>query len=320
MLTHPRLRTGFRVAALLVSATVGFGQDDRRLPRLAGAELLEEAFQPDRLVLTGNNGTTTIQVDNEQWRFSPTISRHGTTIALVRRVTPNSKWSVSTYSVLDHRWSDFPQLTEMMWGSIAISPDASKIACVEHDHIGVPPRLVALNLMTGTVTPITELGQRPGPSVSWAPDGRSVVYELESDSVREIYVTDLGTGRASKIGSGLSPAWSPSGLWIAFVRRIDGRYSISTMTPDGTESRVLMSFRSDVIPMQPVWSPDSKFLLVNKSRDPDKGTFDICVLDINKRKCLKTFKSVAPVYGWVKANSITTTHNQVGSGIRDLSK
>jgi Tol biopolymer transport system component len=52
--------------------------------------------------------------------------------------------------------------------------------------------------------------------------------------------------------------------------------------------------------LKPVWSPDSHTLLINKSRDPDNGTFDIDMLDVITGKATKKFKNVAPVCAWVQ--------------------
>jgi hypothetical protein len=63
-----------------------------------------------------------------------------------------------------------------------------------------------------------------------------------------------------------------------------------------------MGFSSGVADdSMPVWSPDSKTLLINKSRDPDNGTVDIEMLDVVTGKRTKKFKNVAPVYAWVEA-------------------
>ena len=74
------------------------------------------------------------------------------------------------------------------------------------------------------------------------------------------------------------------------------------MSTIGTQSRFVMAFHSDVGPnLQPVWSPDSKTLLVNTSRDPDSDTFDIHMVDLATGKATKKFKNGGPVYAWANA-------------------
>jgi hypothetical protein len=53
---------------------------------------------------------------------------------------------------------------------------------------------------------------------------------------------------------------------------------------------------------KPVWSPDSKTLLINTLRDPDTGIFNIHMLDVATGKATKKFKNVAPVYAWVTSD------------------
>jgi Tol biopolymer transport system component len=88
----------------------------------------------------------------------------------------------------------------------------------------------------------------------------------------------------------------------------DGRYysrgdhQFSLMSPIGTHIRILMGFSSGVgDDAEPVWSPDSKILLLTRVRDPDNGTFNIYMFDLVKYKLKKKFKNVGPVYGWVDA-------------------
>ena len=50
--------------------------------------------------------------------------------------------------------------------------------------------------------------------------------------------------------------------------------------------------------MPPVWCPDSKAILVNKSHNFDKGTMDIYLLDIATQEPTKSFGNVPPVYAW----------------------
>jgi Tol biopolymer transport system component len=74
------------------------------------------------------------------------------------------------------------------------------------------------------------------------------------------------------------------------------------MSSIGTNTRILLGFSSGVDDdSEPVWSPDSKALLLTRVRDPDNGTFDIYMLDLVTHKAAKKFKNVAPVYAWIEA-------------------
>jgi Tol biopolymer transport system component len=280
-----------------------------KLPRISGAELLEEGYQPDRLLLAGEHKTRTIL--EGEGAFSPSISADGSTIAFAHRSqdsTPSSEagFVVSTYSLTDDRWTNYPAFGDAR-GPVAISPDGSKLACVTHDLQGAPPRLRVFDLKTGEISVITQPGQEPGGGISWSPDGRFIAFDalnMQSPSPvdREIYVVDIKTGVPSRIASGLSPSWSPSGEWIAYIGHSQRRYQASLMRPDGRFSQILTSFSSGVIPnLKPVWSPDSERLLINESRNADLATFDICMVEVKSRKLTRRFKSVAPVWAWISA-------------------
>ena len=85
------------------------------------------------------------------------------------------------------------------------------------------------------------------------------------------------------------------------------------MSPIGTHSRVLMGLSSGWgDDSGPVWSPDSKTLLLSRVRDPDNGTFDIYMLDTVTGKTTKKFKNVAPVYAWVDASTSVYRNQEYG--------
>jgi Tol biopolymer transport system component len=118
-----------------------------------------------------------------------------------------------------------------------------------------------------------------------------------------ILVLDIQTGRVSKISEGLSVSWAPSGEWIALISPVDNnRFQVRLMHSDGTGSRVVRTFHSDVVPYsKPVWSPDSKTLLLNESQDPDKDTWNVYLLDLATLKTTRKFRGVPPVFAWIAA-------------------
>jgi dipeptidyl aminopeptidase/acylaminoacyl peptidase len=313
--------------------------DKDNLPRLPGAELLVEGYLPERLLLTTESKTLLLQEDTISLTGVPSISVDGGVVASARRIpgdpSRDPRLIASTYSVKDNEWTEHPEL-EGVWGPVAISPDGSKLACVTRDRetYSLPPsrtRLQILDLKTGKVSVATRPSEHPGPGgISWSPDGRRIAFEMQTSGqpVSEIYaidILDVETGGISQIGLGQSPSWSPSGDWIAYANYVkidppfcrqwvwnpyshngrcysDTEHQFSLMSPIGTHNRVLMGFGSDVSDnAEPVWSPDSKTLLLTRVRDPDNGTFNIYTFDLVKHKLKKKFKNVGPVYGWVDA-------------------
>jgi TolB protein len=78
-------------------------------------------------------------------------------------------------------------------------------------------------------------------------------------------LTDLSGANANVEDSG--PAWSPDGAWIALTRKVAGAAmgkQIWLMRPDGTEARYLTNDTA-IHHGLPEWSPDSRYLLYQRS-------------------------------------------------------
>jgi Tol biopolymer transport system component len=298
------------------------------LPRLPGATLLM-GYPPYDLTVTTGDTTSKLQTGRADWYVTPSMSADGRIVASARTADDASTASrkrprliVSTYSMTDKKWTDYKELA-VFDGSVAISPDGTKLACITQTVAGAPSYLRILDVRTGTVKAGPQSSDNIGPDLSWSPDGQRIAFDREVErsangksipSLRAIYVLNVTAGTVSKIADGMSPSWSPSGEWIAYHSYSPGRddkkrgwYATnadraSVVRPDGTDQRVLLRFhRDDSLRVAPVWSPDSKTLLLNKFRDEDKGTMDIYLLDIATLKPVKKFENAPPVYAWIAA-------------------
>jgi Tol biopolymer transport system component len=166
------------------------------------------------------------------------------------------------------------------------------------------------------------------PQITWSPDSRRIGVDSERDppvnaanssdlsnSARtsKIYVMDLDTGVVHEIAEGRLPSWSPSGEWIAYFDYPPQKHDrwpmnltvperINLIRPDGTESRVASRWRApwDDLSIAPVWSPDSKTILINRVRD-EGYNMDIYMLNLASRQLARKFKKSPPIYAWVAA-------------------
>lgn len=332
-----RFRTATVILAVLSLPWLALTQKREDVPRLPGAELLVKSYIGNRWVflLATDKKTLTLQEDAIGLAATPSISADGSVIASAKLMPSAPSRApgliASTYSARNDKWTTYPEL-EGVSGSVTISPDGSKLACVIRDQPRLQDlpkfQLRILDLRTGKVTAATKPLERPGPSgLSWSPDGRRIVFQMQasghpSSGLYTIDVLNIETGAISQIGLGRSPSWSPSGEWIAYAGYVEGNsserggsqlyngryYSLSEhqfnlIGPNGTHSRVLMGFHSGVDDNAvPVWSPDSKELLLTRVHDPDRGTFDIYAFDLTTHKLTKEFRNtIATVYGWVNA-------------------
>jgi len=228
---------------------------------------------------------------------------------------------VATYSVPDEKWTEYKDL-ETLGGSVAISPDGSKLACLMRKAVDAPAHLHILDLKTGKVTFGPELWEYDGTKMSWSPDARRIAFVMDVNRTPDkgiptlrpaIHVLDVETGKVVRVTDGRAPAWSPSGEWIAYLDSSpdeDPRpgssapiaHLVKLVHPDGTEARVLLNLRRDeMLKVAPVWSPDSKTILLNRFRDELKATMDIYTLDLGTLRLTRKFKDSPPVYAWIEA-------------------
>lgn len=122
----------------------------------------------------------------------------------------------------------------------------------------------------------TYLGSELYPSFS--PDGNQVVFAWngEAQSTFHLFVTSVNPGAPRQLTNcpdrDYSPAWSPDGRTIAFLRdSTQGKSEIRVIHPDGTDERKLAEITPSPATDHPLsWSKDSRWLVVAAS-PPDDG-------------------------------------------------
>lgn len=146
------------------------------------------------------------------------------------------------------------------------APDESVIAWLAAGaglvrQIGVAaPGSTSLTLLT----PDSILAQQ----YQWSPDGSQIAFEGRLDAAGEDHIFTIartgGDVHALATDAGnhdVTPAWSPSGEWIAFIRQAGSEAGIWAAHPDGSQARSVSLGAFDRYSGL-YWSPDGTKLLV----------------------------------------------------------
>ncbi len=197
----------------------------------------------------------------------PSITLDGKTIAFERDF---GIWTVDTKTKQAHAIPITRRGTPTMplpehrrqtnqFEDLALSPDGKKIAFIARGDVFAASAKDAGDATRVTNTPAVE--SEP----VWAPDSRRLVYASTRDDARHLYLYDFVTNREVPLTSGAgedySPAFSPDGKRVAFLR--DGK-DLRVVDVDSKQETSLAHdrFGMEIDEPQPAWSPDGKWIAV----------------------------------------------------------
>jgi len=212
------------------------------------------------------------------------------------------------YSRTDQRWKTFGDLDDT--GKIeatSISPDNLHVAFVhEEDHTKNYKReLRILDLNDGSIRSVPRPSIWYRTTLSWSPDSKKIAIIINQTSKKDpvLAVLDLQSDNLRTLGEGIGAAWSPDGVWIAYFSASGEKCML--VHPDGTGTTIVANLRQSLFTSTrfgwggPVWSPDSKYLLMTEMMG-DLRTFGVAELDLQRGRLRTVKRPALPIFGWVR--------------------
>ena len=194
---------------------------------------------------SGRSVLYTVRADGSDLRELFTVLGRGT-------ITDSLAWSPDSRRIAFMAYGDDPSADPSVG---RFGDPSTDIYLYTIDHEGFDLREVA------AVNPLLDEShpeiRYPG-SIDWSPDGSRILFSLlpfdSGDSfsnpwvfstVGTLHVVDADGAGVHNIGQGSYASWSPDGSKIANLAPYGSDVVLSTMSPDGTDVRVLVRVRDD---------------------------------------------------------------------------
>ena len=131
------------------------------------------------------------------------------------------------------------------------------------------PNLYLKNLGDGSVARLTQhFGADSSPTFS--PDGAQAAFVSDRSGNPQIHLLNMATQRAKRLTDLNwcdSPAWSPTGEWIAFAGRAHRKDKMDVFLVDVTGNQIRQLTHGEGANENPAWSPDGRFLAFTSTRN-----------------------------------------------------
>ena len=117
-----------------------------------------------------------------------------------------------------------------------------------------------------------------------APDGRRIAFVSDRGGSPQVYVKTLGEPAEVRISQGsgyaTSPSWSPAGDRIAYTARVEGKFAIFSVAPDGSDLRPVAS-APDANCEDPSFAPDGRSLVYTYRK---RGYSELKIISLDGRR------------------------------------
>ena len=220
---------------------------------------------------------------------------------------------IGVYSLLNNSWRTYGDFCSSDHGSVAFSPEGTKVAFISNSKEGSsncdssPKLLRILDLVTGNLTTVPYPAEylMENARLSWSPDGKYLAAQSGhwASPTQHIVVIEVASGIGKTIAVGTDPSWSPKGDWIAYTEA-GSMQKCMLIHPDGTGVKMVRDLSKEYrrgywkFYYGAVWSPDGAKLLLNESELEVPGSLVVTMLDLTTGKVTTESKHGMVVFGW----------------------
>jgi TolB protein len=148
---------------------------------------------------------------------------------------------------------------------------------------GANVNLLAVDLATMAGTRLTDRAAIDT-AACYSPDGQTICFESDREGHPQLFLMDARGGPAQRISSGTgtygTPAWSPRGDAIAFVKRVEDEDMLGLMGTDGSSERILTRASPGAAP---TFAPGGQALMFFRAAYHAMGSTSLFAISLDGR-------------------------------------